>query len=281
MSLHTASPQDAPDNPAEKDALASLPTTFPHQDAPDNPVKKDALVSLPTASPQNAPDNPAKKDALVPLHTACPQDAPDNPAKGDDRGSPVDEDDASPNKNTPNHSLLAMEKDALLSFYNTSPHQGDAPDNHVGGDNREPPEDGNDASEPQKSDYVCHPTPAVVIRNPIRRLQLMLEHITDASDRRNVVAAIELLRSGVAIRAGQVISDGKLINGQDWRPEMGRFFTPGVVNVLSSVIGSQELTFMKHRQREFTLYPELPHTFMMHKVHLYTLQSVWARPNTF
>ena len=129
----------------------------------------------------------------------------------------------------------------------------------MGVDDRESPEDGNDASELRKSDYVCHPTPAVVIRDPIHRLQLMLAHITNASDRKNVGAAIELLRSGVTIRAGQVISDGKLIDEQDWRPEMGRFFTPGVISVgASTIIGSQELTFMKHQQREFTLYPELP-----------------------
>ena len=59
----------------------------------------------------------------------------------------------------------------------------------------------------------------------------MLEYITGASDRKNVEAATEPLRSGVTIRAGQVVSDGKLIDGQDWRPALGRFFTPGVVNV--------------------------------------------------
>ena len=65
----------------------------------------------------------------------------------------------------------------------------------------------------------------------------MLEYITDASDRKNIEASIELLSSRVTIRAGQVVSDGKLIDGQDWRLAMGRFFTPGAVSVplLSSV----------------------------------------------
>ena len=52
-------------------------------------------------------------------------------------------------------------------------------------------------------------------RNPIRRVRLMLEYIAGASDRKNVDAAIELLHSGVTISAGQVVSDGKLIHGQD------------------------------------------------------------------
>ena len=59
----------------------------------------------------------------------------------------------------------------------------------------------------------------------------------------NVQATIDLLRSRVTIKAGQVISDGKLIGGQDGRPANGRFFTPSVISapLLSAVPRSQPL----------------------------------------
>ena len=77
-------------------------------------------------------------------------------------------------------------------------------------------------------DWVCFSTPSV---GAIGWLQSLMDGPDNAQHRKNLQAAIEMVRSGVSFTAYQVVADGKLINGDEWRPHMGPFFVPIHVNV--------------------------------------------------
>ncbi|KAF8251316.1 hypothetical protein K440DRAFT_81019 [Wilcoxina mikolae CBS 423.85] len=78
------------------------------------------------------------------------------------------------------------------------------------------------------SDYVFDFVSPVVVRDPIGRLVKMLENTADPVHQKNLRATIAIMRAGGEILDGQIIADGKLIRFEDWKPEMGPFYTPAV-----------------------------------------------------
>lgn len=88
-------------------------------------------------------------------------------------------------------------------------------------------------------DRACVATPKVVVLDKIGWLRSPIEVSDDAQHRKNLQAGIDMVRSGVSFAAYQVIADGQLINGDEWRPQMGPFFVPVHVSVplLSLSIG--------------------------------------------
>lgn len=83
-----------------------------------------------------------------------------------------------------------------------------------------------DDDEFRPPDWECFPTPNVVVADKIGWLQSLMERPDSAQYRKNLQAANETVRLGVSFTAYQVIADGKLINGDEWRPHMGPFFMP-------------------------------------------------------
>ena len=87
-----------------------------------------------------------------------------------------------------------------------------------------------DASDYRPSDFVFFSTPRMVISDKTGWLQSLLEQCDNPQHRKNLEATIELVRSGAVITSYQVVADGKLMNSEDWRPLMGPFFSPTIVN---------------------------------------------------
>ena len=116
----------------------------------------------------------------------------------------------------------------------------------VGAQDQSSPDGGPDPGDVQDDDdvfqppyRVCVARPKVVILDKIGWLQSLIEGCDDVQHRKNLQAAIDTVRSGVSFAAYQVIADGQLINGDEWRPQMGPFFVPVHVSVplLSLSIG--------------------------------------------
>lgn len=108
----------------------------------------------------------------------------------------------------------------------------------VGAQNQSSPDGGPGPGDEQDDDdvfrppdLVCVATPGVVVLDKIGWLQSLIEGTDDAQHRKNLQAAIDMVRSGVSFAAYQVIADGQLINGDEWRPQMGPFFVPVHVSV--------------------------------------------------
>lgn len=71
----------------------------------------------------------------------------------------------------------------------------------------------------------------MIIRDPIRLLERLLESTADVAHQKNIQATIDMLRSGVTFNARQIAADGTLIDMNDWNPTMGPFFMPSFVGV--------------------------------------------------
>jgi len=119
----------------------------------------------------------------------------------------------------------------------------------MNGDGNQQTEEGNASAPVETINYVRRSTSKVYVPHPIRLLETLLESTTDAAVKRNIQAAIDLTRSGVIFKAGEMIAAGTLMKIEDWDPSMGTFFLPVTYNL-----------------RRFTLYPETGNGTMSHKV---------------
>jgi hypothetical protein len=85
--------------------------------------------------------------------------------------------------------------------------------------------------------HVFRSTPTVVINDPVGVLKEKLLATSDPATKRNIQAAIDTLNRGEAIRPNQIFADGRLIEFQEWKPEMGPpFTTHTVINILLPLV---------------------------------------------
>jgi len=73
--------------------------------------------------------------------------------------------------------------------------------------------------------HIFRSTPTMVINDPVGVFMEKLLATSDPATKRNIQAAIDTLNRGAVIGPNQIFADGRLIEFQEWKPEMGPPFT--------------------------------------------------------